>query len=1181
MYYALVDAYRQTRQCYDANAYADLVWMALSKVLTTSQGGGKDFVLIIDGLDELTGGDGATQSLLKRLGHCLGKQSKAKLIVFSTGNDQVTNTKTRHLRVAKDHIQDDIIAVVRRRLRAYHHFHHQTIDDQDRVLWRIATTADGSFVLARLVCKLLVLEQSHTSFLKALDETEKAHRSVKDTVQKLVHAMELNNTAKSVLGWLLVAQRPLTTAEVRILLQVDTQRGYVADKAPDIRDVLRTLSSLIIARDGLVHFRHPSVRVAFRDLVDKGKYGMPFKDCHFDLTTRVLIYVKECLHESHEPTFTTLDHDVTSDLFQKYQLLEYAVRYWGIHVRKTPLLKTEGEMTLTADFKTFFPSDTTFALLEKACWDEQMWILDTVEMHELVSRIRHHALGDRQASVLQSYLTRALYDERLHRTREASHYHFESSKICRSIFSPYHDLTIQCSEHFLRITESLTATTRTEIMVRREETIKVLITAYTHIHGQSSDIVVRMQKSLAELYIHIHEESNAAEVYRLIATIYVELHGEDSDEAKGMHKHLDVVLKRRKHDEDINSYDGAVLTGEAEEYIMDVLDLRRVTILVRMAESFFAKGDLIMCERTYVELWMRVSEHCRTVNNVEWHEAKLRVVIAYAKFLMNQKRNAECSDILLCLWEEYEHHELSFSEILVVRFIEIGKIMKSVALFAVALSVYKHAWSFFKSSHKKDNSIFLDIQKEITTTSTELIRASTTTTSETSTTVISESTLREVFESTIESSTVTVDSTTMTLCKTLSAMYMAGNRCSAAIKVIKSVLKKTWSSFFSSSFESVTLTSMFLEESFELVQRLAICYRHESRFEKVEETYMRLFRAVRSSLRIDNVLVQKATDLLLLHLEERSTDVGISIYQKLLVEYRKFYGSSHAITVKTLYALGRLCRLSPRTHGYWIEYYQEIVNTLNKGSVVCHVDAMDAIIVVATYYYEDKRYAEALSIYKVCWHTFIHKHSEYKEFGSSVYCQRIYERYTRCLEETCTDYTVIRQVAMEFRETCIKFFGASATITITATLSLARVLRKSEEHQFEAIALYEEILKTSSDTVIISEAKESLSILCTKQMTSTNTTTSTKTVERAIGVYKERFTHTKSTYGCFHQSSLTLLRDLVMLYVKQQKTEVAVTELRNTMVDIITKGSSSKQMFEAATSLALTFKVSRLSCAPF
>jgi len=116
---------------------------------------------------------------------------------------------------------------------------------------------------------------------------------------------------------------------------------------------------------------------------------------------------------------------------------------------------------------------------------------------------------------------------------------------------------------------------------------------------------------------------------------------------------------------------------------------------------------------------------------------------------------------------------------------------------------------------------------------------------------------------------------------------------------------------------------------------------------------------------VDNAAVTKYSDLYLAFLKRHGLhDRVIAFYQELLIDYRNVYGRSDKKTITLLYTLADTCRTHHLVHRYWVEYYLEIVNALNKGDLVSQKDALPALVIVAGHYYESRRFTEALVHFK-------------------------------------------------------------------------------------------------------------------------------------------------------------------------------------------------------------------------
>jgi hypothetical protein len=1206
MYYALFRAYHQCHSSSDLGAYEELLWQALADTLKHPLDGGNELVIVVDGLDEIAESQSASiqasgavspAALLERLVSVTNEGHGVRLITLSSSiKNMPSGANVVHHEVSRSDVRDDLHAVALRALINNHNFHSQKAHDQETMLDRLIQTANGSFLWTILACQILNAQKTPEAVSKVLENLESTKPSAQDLVLRLFTSFDItgkplldmhvsytdpsaSDETKLLLSWILAAERPLTLDEIHILFTVDVQRGTVADKGINVMNTISTLRPLLTIHERIVRFKHPIIHHALHEFANQKKIPIQLKESETDLLLRVLTYAKYNLRDKGEPTLDALDTSLSDRLFRQHPLLEYTVRYWVLHLQQSPLAPNSGEYKPTAELQKVFPDTTVLAVLEQFCWDTQLPTPHALDLHRLAVTVRRGVFTDNHPSVLQTYLAIATSYLLISKTTEASQYYYWSTKIGTNVLSPIHPLTLECASSFLKITESMSTTTRTELMTRREEVLIILITAYERQYGSTSELVIQTRQLLMELYASIHEEEKAVEVYRLIEEATIQQYGRKSHQAQDLQAHLSVVLHKGEGGGYIDGYNQKIFDEEDDEGDMETFDIGSIAIYLRRIKEYISKKEFSLAEKTYVELWTEVSSKCRTVQSLEWHEKNVEIATAYSQFLKSQKRTSESSAILMTVWQQYEHHQLSYSERIVSRLSVVAKEMKSMGMYASALSIFSFASSYYKNVRQEETSISIEINNEVSETSTELVKQSlesSSTITETTTTTVSDSTFRHVFFSVIESEK-TVKTSTIKLSKKLTAQYMENKNYSAAVKVIHATLQRTWASFLSSSIQNVTMTSTFSQESIELVENLAECYLHMKQLEKVEDVYNRFFRATLVSEEVDKSIFERAKTLLINYYDKHGyADHAISILQEILVVYRTRYGPTHELTIQILYILARRCQSHPRNHPYWIEYYLQIITSLNKDTDLCHKDALDAIIVVTNTYWEDRRYAEAVTIYGVLWNTFIKQTKVHKVFSDTKFVQMLYEHYYQCLEETKASYSSLYEVTKEYRETCVATFSADSTIAIEASLSLAQVAQQSEEHYSTAISLYEEVSesgKTITTTkTTVTEVNQALSSLYIKQMHSSKSSSlKAEVVIRAISMIEEQYTQCITQYGYAQETSLTQLRELSMLYHKQQKTDVAIKQLTTAVSEIVSKETSSLKMIESASFIAASF----------
>ncbi|KAF1911127.1 hypothetical protein BDU57DRAFT_462289 [Ampelomyces quisqualis] len=1188
LYYAVFKAYNQCRTTGDLKVYEDYLWTALKDGLNHPVDGDNELAIVVDGLDEIaesksasiqTGGAISPAALLEKLVSVTNKSHGVRLITLGSSIKMPSSAKGTHYQITRDDLRDDIHSVALRALVHNHHFHGQRAHDQEHFLDRIIQTAHGSFLYTILMCQILNAQKSPENLTKSLETIEKQKPSIQDVVLQLFNSLNTSSQAKTVVSWILAAERPLTIDEINTLFTIDVQRGTLSDTGVKTNDIISSLEPILTLHERIVRFKHPIVHAALHEFAEKNKIPIPLKDAETDLLLRVLTYAKSVLREKGEPTMDNSDPSIGDRLYHQYHLLEYTVRYWVLHLQQSPLApKTSGEFKPSNELQKALPESTVFPILEQLVWETQLPMPQAIDLHKLVGTVRRTTFGENHPTVLQTYLAIATSYLLISNPTDSAKYFYLSTTISRKVLSDIHPLTLECASHFLKITETLTSTTRTEVMTQRESILIVLITAYERQYGSTSEMVIHTRKVLMELYASLKEEDKVMEIYRLIQQATVDQYGRNSHQARDVQGHLNVVLGKGKDDKSIDRYQESFFHGDDEEELVEIFDISSIVAYLRRAEEHSSKKEIALAEKTYVELWQEVSIKSRSAQSIEWHEKNIEIATAYSKFLKTQNRSSESSAILSSVWQQYEHSQLSFSQSIVSRLTSVAKEMRSVGMHTQALSILKYASSYFKNVRQEESSISREVNQQLTETSTELVKQSLNSSASVTetTTTVSESVFQEVFFSIIHS-TKTVDSSTIALAQKLTVQYMEKKNYSAAINVITATLQRTWSSFLASSIHDVTMTSVFTQESIELVERLAECYLQTRQLEKVEDTYNRFFRAILVAEKVDQTTFEKSRTLLINFYDKYGySDKAISIYQELLVYYRARLGPAHEPTIQTLYTLAKRCQKHPRNHPYWIDYYLQIITSLNKDSDVCHPVALDAIIVVTMTYWEDRRYAEAVSIYRVLWKTFTTKTKEHKIFSDVKFVQSLYERYYQCLEETKASWSELYQVSNEYRETVKAVFGAESSIAVEATLSLAQVAQRSEAHASQAIALYEDVSsrsKTVTTRTSVSDINQALSSLYVKQLQSSSSSNmKAETVQRALNMSESQFQESKRAYGYSHESSLTHLRELSTLYSRQQKTDQAVKQLTTAVSEIITKETSSQKQIESAASIASTFR---------
>lgn len=579
-YEHLCTAFSQSTRANTAADIEEILWRAFDQSLDVNS----DIIIVVDGLDQMDGGEEARVEFLDRLHEVCKNHKKTKSIVLSHPLRKPYGKKARIFEIKPANVRDDLWLFVEQNLKLLHHFRDRKEDERQDILSHIVEVANGSFILAKYTILLLQRETTHDGFSKALKQ---APKSVSEALPRLVSHLDLTRSdTKLVLSWLLVSERPLTLKEIQLLLEVDVSTKNRTSRTVDFQEqMIRMCGSLIEIRDDIVRLRHVTVRHHLFEISKSGKSILCIHDAHRDLACRCLAYTNAHMTKSTECKMDVLEIATIDQLFEKHQLLEYTARYWTGHFRSSPMFHSNGKYDLTSEFQRSFTGSVLLAQIEGACWESQTSITEALQMQQIALHVRKAALTETHEAVLQSLVIIARTYEKVSQTIEAGRYYYEASRLSQTLIGKYSVITTTCAESYVSCTSSVTVTTRTEVTTRREEMLKVVIESHKHHHGFRSEETIRYSKLLARLYTEIQETKLAVEIYREVYEACIEVYGEYHEETTTCSRALSVVLQKDSRYEEVLVYVKSLF--EKAETSMEVINIRRIEITVGSIGSFF------------------------------------------------------------------------------------------------------------------------------------------------------------------------------------------------------------------------------------------------------------------------------------------------------------------------------------------------------------------------------------------------------------------------------------------------------------------------------------------------------------------------------------------------------------------------------------------------------------------
>ncbi|KAH7017970.1 NACHT domain-containing protein [Microdochium trichocladiopsis] len=1184
----LADAHERSLKSTTDEAYNDILWKALARAVSIATSSLPQLVLVVDGLDECKGGEGALYQRLRSI--CTTKGvSPIKLIV--TGAQAHQDTHAVHL--DEDLIFDDIMKVIDDYFGGWKLYVSMSEADRDALVDRIVTASKGSFVWAKQASRLLRREESAEAVSAALDKIEKS--TVFDFVRNTLSAPEVTEQARMLLTWMVTSERPLSVGELAILATVNVEKKTLDSGVKiNVNGILNPAWSLLHQQDGLVHFRHATFRQATIEYLATAKGAI--KDRHGDFAVRLLVYISSTVTEEHKCSLTILGSQTVHQLTTRSHLLDFAVCYWPTHLRKSLAYHqaTEnGDSNAARLVAKFLPQNMTVWLLQAALWEHRPTPV-LLTLYSMLSTICRELFTTKSVVTLQVLIFLGNVYRQVDFTPDAITCFHEAATISHALLTTNSAITVHLSKVFLELTSALLTSARTDVMLHREQVLRILVECYTVQYGESSEYVVSTYQMLIDHYRLLKDEKKAEAILVKIRIITGKSDIPTADD-KHMDGSLEVHLRGRKghpHGSDV----GIILSLD-EEDCDESLDFHggvhwEFEVLLLRAQEYLEQGRIELAEHTYVEIWEHVNREFRISHSSIWEERKLRTVVCYARFLMTQETRVEYArSILSIAYAEFKSTTVVITEETSSWYLEISAMMKTMGLVSESLTIMKRVSSFFQSTRKTETSVYKELQITIESTSEEIFKSISSTSS--TTTTISEEMIEEMVLEQSKSIT-TIEQTTFTATFSLVRIYIAEHRWHDSSRLLKQILRGIWPSLFAANIQDVIAPAKHVEHCVDMATRLAECYRHRRRKAKEGDIRVRVYRAMRSCRKVDSKLRGQATHALVHFLKcAEQTEQLIVTHQEILDDYTCHYGSGHALVVKQLWILAELTRPRP----IYIEYYQKIIRALHKdndkGIIVCH-DAFEPFIIVATELYSKGQFTEALSYFKVIFSTFLHDFKCYSKFSDSVFARSVFDKYTYCLRTVRADFSLVHSVCVEYQAQCKAIFGMSASITVHATLHLARLCMESKRYEVLAIELFEALLHIECAEIdheeicgYLESIYESQTDVLTSTTTSTTTTVtlSSEQVQRAIKTLRKRVTTIRETHGWAHEESLCKLSELIKFYststttTKEESTiriETILTELREATVHILSEETSSVRLIAAASTIASSYVSSEL-----
>lgn len=289
------------------------------------------------------------------------------------------------------------------------------------------------------------------------------------------------------------------------------------------------------------------------------------------------------------------------------------------------------------------------------------------------------------------------------------------------------------------------------------------------------------------------------------------------------------------------------------------------------------------------------------------------------------------------------------------------------------------------------------------------------------------------------------------------------------------------------------------------------------------------------------------------------------------------FEADHEVVVKVAYRLARLChelQMLERAR----DVFEEIVGALCGGGTrgggegVLRGEAVEAAIALCELHKGFRHWDKALQLYQRLWRTLVEARGEGHGWTYQM-VERLYHGYFGVLEtEARVEYGTLVQVTVEFRRKSVEIFGERHEVSINASLRLAEVYERSEEHHEMAISMYETVVSLSSSSydektvTKFSKSRQRLAYLYSKH---------TATSSQGFSIFEEDVRKTAVRHGYASVQTIEQLRELVTFSSRSEVTEIrtATVQLLERVVRQIAVSEKRKERhIDSAHSILTMFK---------
>jgi tetratricopeptide (TPR) repeat protein len=1088
------------------------------------------FMLIIDGLDQIRGGEPAAIRLLERLENVLSeKNNSSKLIVFSSPFQ--AKIRTGNMQQVTMQASSDLHVAVRNMISSIPQFDRFESDQLESIVAAVVTRAQGSFAWAEMV---LEYARKQSTLSEVMDSVQSAPQSMSDLLDYHLSHLPLDQfETRSILAWLVASKRPLLVKEIEQLFNIDPKGPSCTSRLVSREgEAFNSVRPLVMVRDGVVSFRHRLIRDHIIDRArsvhgesNAGEFPFSLKEAHYDLLTRCLEWVKRYVPDQVPVSLNKLSLEEQNRFFDKHVLLEYTARYWLLHLSSSPLLAPDGKFQFNAIVPRSLPESVLLAQLELTCRESQFTRSCIAELYRLSAEVRGSVLGERSKAFLQSMVFSARASEKVHAS-DADDHCYEAWRLSKDILGPS-AITLTCAELFLGCHNKTSSD-------RKEEVLKDLVLTDWDDSIISHSHKLGYLQTLVQMYGARNDTGSARAVSKQFHQGVVQRYGQNSTQAAETAGFLADRFELSSNDE--MAIEVARTKYEHMTRTMDVTDERRILYTLHLAQLYEEKHDLKQAETVLADLWAGLTS--REVDSASTLEKKASVAVVYCHFLRRRSRKDEAEKVIQEMLSDIQNMGIHSQEILEPAQALRGE-AKEMGLSDLELSLSILIWGYYRRSGQQYSREAVSVAQSLVTSMDKMVSVENASGLSTQNREL----LRELLDSiTSLQSHLHLSLPTLMLCRKLMAVYIQDENWQEASATAWAVFKHVWPSVEDPKCIK-TFPSDIAPHVADIALSLAHCHFRRFNLEKATVVYENGFRAL---ITTEKVAVPTVLAMMKTVVEFFETTFQFPKALGLLRQVTYFLesrlGQSHRYTIDNLYYEANLAsRLGKQNEAK--RCYQKIYSA-NLRDKKISAAGMEAAVALIGMHEQERQWDSALAIYRHLWPALIVDGGDDRSLFDK-HLEKTYMGYTSALgtQNTARDNFAERyKVTSDYQRSCSQVYGPTHERTLKATVLLAELCQDREDHIDEAILLYKGLLQVddlvpkSQSSKSLDQMSQPLPVSLKHRLAWLYARKKTNSPE-AGSLFMEEFQLGKRQHGYSAATTLSWLREVALFHSRQKSME--------------------------------------------